>query len=276
MDSMKGSVMAMIMDMAAQARQNSGTVAPEPAKPAKDGIDCQRCGNTGWVAITRDDGTVAMAHCPECWERRQVARRLKKSGVSQKDYERYTMDTFDGTRSDTAKRMKKMAIAYLKEHVKGGPGFGVFGKSGMGKTHICIAVCHGLTVDKHEPHYYFSYRTEMPGLVKAARSYAEDYDESIHKWKTCQNLFIDDLFKLSGKVQKGHLVDVDREELRIIFDIINARYLNHLTTIFSSEYSVNDITVVDEALGSRIFEMVNPYGLLISGTNQRLAVRNEQ
>ena len=40
MDSMKGSVMAMIMDMAAQARQNSGTVAPEPAKPAKDGIAC--------------------------------------------------------------------------------------------------------------------------------------------------------------------------------------------------------------------------------------------
>lgn len=275
MDSMKGSVMDMINDLAAQMKQNGKVVTPEPAKPAKDGIDCQRCGNTGWVLVRSGDHD-AMSHCPECWERRQVARRLKKSGVSQKDYERYTMDTFDGTRSDTAKRMKKMAIAYLKEHVKGGPGFGVFGKSGMGKTHICIAVCHGLTVDKHEPHYYFSYRTEMPGLVKAARSYAEDYDESIHKWKTCQNLFIDDLFKLSGKVQKGHLVDVDREELRIIFDIINARYLNHLTTIFSSEYSVNDITVVDEALGSRIFEMVNPYGLLISGTNQRLAVRNEQ
>ena len=247
---------------------------PKPKIP-EDGIQCNHCDNTGWVLVRSGDHD-AMSHCPECWERRQVARRLKKSGVSQKDYERYTMDTFDGTRSDTAKRMKKMAIAYLKEHVKGGPGFGVFGKSGMGKTHICIAVCHGLTVDKHEPHYYFSYRTEMPGLVKAARSYAEDYDESIHKWKTCQNLFIDALFKLSGKVQKGHLVDVDREELRIIFDIINARYLNHLTTIFSSEYSVNDITVVDEALGSRIFEMVNPYGLLISGTNQRLAVRNEQ
>ena len=146
----------------------------------------------------------------------------------------------------------------------------------MGKTHICIAVCHGLTVDKHEPHYYFSYRTEMPGLVKAARSYAEDYDESIHKWKTCQKSLYRRPFQTIRQGAKGHLVDVDREELRIIFDIINARYLNHLTTIFSSEYSVNDITVVDEALGSRIFEMVNPYGLLISGTNQRLAVRNEQ
>uniref|UniRef100_UPI00402886D3 hypothetical protein n=2 Tax=Dialister TaxID=39948 RepID=UPI00402886D3 len=69
MESMKDSVMAMINDLAAQVKQN-GKAAPEPAKPAKDGIDCQRCGNTGWVAITRDDGTVAMAHCPDCFERR--------------------------------------------------------------------------------------------------------------------------------------------------------------------------------------------------------------
>ena len=65
-------------------------------------------------------------------------------------------------------------------------------------------------------------------------------------------------------------MDVDREELRIIFDIINSRYLNHLTTIFSSEYSVNDITIIDEALGSRIYEMINPYGLFVQGSNQRL------
>ena len=54
MESMKDSVMAMINDLAAQVKQN-GKAAPEPAKPAKDGIVCQRCGNTGWVAITRDD-----------------------------------------------------------------------------------------------------------------------------------------------------------------------------------------------------------------------------
>lgn len=245
--------------------------APAEARSEEpeDGIYCNDCHNTGWVLVKNGDHS-AMQHCSKCWERRQVARRLAQSGVSPKDYERYTLDAFDGTRSDTAKRMKDMATAYLKEHVKGGPGFGVFGKSGMGKTHICIAVCHWLTVDKHEAHYYFSYRSEMPNLVKAARSFVEDYDKEIAKWKTCQNLYIDDLFKLSGKVRDGHLIDVDREELRIVFDIVNTRYLNHLTTIFSSEYSVSDITIVDEALGSRIFEMISPYGLLVTGNNQRL------
>lgn len=271
MDSMKGSVMAMIMDMAAQARQNSGTVAPEPVKPAKDGIACQRCGNTGWVAITRDDGTVAMAHCPDCFERRQVAHRLRTSGISPKDYERYTLVSFDESRSETAKKMKGMAENWLKGHTPGGTGFGLFGRSGMGKTHICIAVCQELTRRFGEPHFYFSYRAEIPSLVKASRSYSDDYDAAMRKWKTCQNLYIDDLFKFSGRVESGKLVAIDRDELKVVFDLINARYLNHLTTIFSSEYSVGNLARIDEALGSRIYEMVNPYALRVDGQNQRLA-----
>lgn len=258
----------MLDRIRAKAAQHPVTV-PQPKKPG-DGIECSRCQNSGWVEVI-EDGHRCMTLCPDCAAKRQVVRRLKCSGVSPKDYARYTLESFDGSRSESARRMKALAIAYLKNHVPGGPGFGIFGKSGMGKTHICIAVCHELTVRLHEPHYYFSYRSEMPNLVKAAKSYAADYDEAMEKWKTCPNLYMDDLFKLAGKIQNGHLVDVDREELRIVFDIINARYLNHRTTIFSSEYSVNDIAVVDEALGSRIYEMVAPYGLYITGVNQRLA-----
>lgn len=102
----------------------------------------------------------------------------------------------------------------------------------MGKTHICIAVCLALTQHFGESHHYFSYRAEIPALVKAARSYSADYDTAMEKWKTAENLYIDDLFKLSGRVQDGHLVDLDREELRVVFDLINARYVNHKTTIF--------------------------------------------
>ena len=75
---------------------------------------------------------------------------------------------------------------------------------------------------------------------------------------------------MSGNIKKGRLIDVEREDLQVIFDIINARYLNHLTTIFSSEYKVLDIIAVDEALGSRIYEMVSPYGIFVQGENQRM------
>lgn len=152
----------------------------EPRHPVpQDGIYCDKCRCSGWIAVTEANGTVAMAHCPKCWERRQVVRRLKQSGINPKDYEKYTLESFDGDRSDMAGKMKAMAGKYLKEHTKGGPGIGIFGRSGMGKTHICIAVCQELTRTCGEPHYYFSYRSEMPTLVKASRSFIDDYADAM-------------------------------------------------------------------------------------------------
>ncbi len=246
------------------------TAAPELATPP-DGIQCNRCGNTGWIYQVSDDGYESVTACPDCYERRQVVRRLKQSGISPQDYARFTLDTFDAYKTPDSAKMKTLAVRYLKEHVTDGPGFGIFGSSGMGKTHLCIAVCQELTRRYHEPHYYFSYRAEMPKLVKSAKSFQDDYEASMHKWKTCPNLYIDDLFKSSGRVENGKLVDIDRDELKVVFDLINARYLNHLTTIFSSEYSVGNLARIDEALGSRIYEMVNPYALRVEGQNQRLA-----
>ncbi|SJZ60735.1 DnaA ATPase domain-containing protein [Megasphaera cerevisiae] len=235
-----------------------------------DGIKCEKCGNTGYIEGVHPEGYEIMEPCPLCYERRKIARRLRHSGVSPQDYDRYTLASFDGGRSEMSARMKALAEKYLHEHVTNGHGFGVFGSSGMGKTHICIAICQSLTRKYDEPHYYFSYRAEMPELIKSMRSFTAEYGKQIEKWKTCKNLYIDDLFKFSGKVQNGRLVNIDQDDLKVMFDIINARYLNHATTFFSSEYTVGDISKVDGAIGSRIFEMVEPYGLKVEGENERL------
>lgn len=245
-------------------------VVPEFATPP-DGIQCQRCGNTGWIYTVDDDGYESVIACPDCYERRQVVRRLRHSGVSPEDYARFTLQSFDPGKTADSAKMLAMAQRYIKEHVKGGPGFGVFGSSGMGKTHICIAVCQELTRRFREPHYYFSYRSIMPGLVKAAKSFQGDYEQAMKKWETCPNLYIDDVFKFSGKLVPGTgKMVIDQDELRVFFDLINARYLNHRTTLFSSEYSVNEIAAIDGALGSRMYDMIKPYGLAVSGPNQRL------
>lgn len=243
--------------------------APPSRQTPSDGIWCDRCRNTGWIPVEGADGITRMARCPDCYNRRMVVRYLKASGISSSDYERYSMKTFHPWRSDDAMKMKDLAEQFLKNHKKG-QGFGVFGHSGAGKTHICIAVCQELTKKYNEPHYYFSYRAEIPELVKASRSYSTDYYEAMEKWKTRPNVYIDDLFKLAGRIEGGRLASIDTDEHRIMFDIINSRYLNHLTTLFSSEYSVNDISKIDEALGSRIYEMVMPYGLGVKGRNQRM------
>lgn len=267
MDQVQKSEYHEMLDRIRQKAAGRSNIIPMPQP--EDGIQCSECGSTGWIEVV-EDGHRCMTHCPKCWARRQVARRLKASGINPADYERYTLFTFNQHRSPNANKMMAMACKYLDNHERGGQGFGVFGASGMGKTHICIAVCQELTKKFGEPHYYFSYRTEIPDLVKAARSYDEDYDRTMAKWKTCENLYIDDLFKLSGKAQDGHLVDLDREELRVVFDLINARYVNRKTTIFSGEYSIKDISQIDMALGSRIYQMIEPYGLYVAGKNQRI------
>ena len=86
-----------IADIIGDFRMNARTYSPEPSKPPKDGIICTHCDNSGWIPVERENGTVAMAHCPDCWERRQVVHRLRNSGISPKDYERYTLDSFDGS-----------------------------------------------------------------------------------------------------------------------------------------------------------------------------------
>lgn len=237
----------------------------EIKKEPADGIFCDRCDSTGWVL--REDG---MSPCPDCYEKRMAVRRLKNSGVNPDDYKKYSLDKFDGTRNETAKWMKDTAVQWLKQHKPNGVGFGVFGQSGMGKTHICIGLCLKLTEELHEPHYYFSYRAEMPNLFKAARGFKEDYEAAMEKWKTCRNLYIDDLFKLAGHVENGKVVGVDRDELRIVFDLINARCLNHLTTLFSSELTLEDIIEIDQATGSRIFEMCKGFCVNVKGENQRM------
>ena len=232
-----------------------------------DGIQCNRCGNTGYIMTIDSQGYETAVTCPDCFSRRQMARWLKHSGISPEDYDRYTLETFLPDTPEAAE-MKQKAMEYLDQLPA--TGFGVFGSSGTGKTHICIAICHELSNRYREPHYYFSYRAVMPELIKASKSYEVDYEAAMHKWKTVKNLYIDDLFKLSGKVEDGVLTDINREELKIMYDILNARYVNHLRTLFSSEYSVKSISDIDGAVGSRIFEMTNPYGLKTEGKNRRL------
>lgn len=235
-----------------------------------DGILCEKCGNTGYVMMTDENGYEMAAPCPACYQRRRMAHILARSGISVKDYDKYSLDSFEADRSEISAKMKTLAQAFLADHTPGGPGLGMFGASGMGKTHICIAVCRELTIRFGEEHHYFSYRSEIPELIKSMKSFSDDYDRAMYRWKLIDNLYIDDLFKLSGKVENGHLVSIEQADLKVMFDIINARYLNHKTTLFSSEYSVSDIARIDGALGSRIYDMVKPYGMSVQGENQRL------
>lgn len=223
--------------------------------------ECEKCGGTGWIDYEKD-GYEYGRPC-ECRAAKIIELQLKASGIEYAEYAEKTLETFKAD-TEMAAKMKRMAEEYLADRPANGIGY--FGKSGTGKTHICIAICQELTRRGEGAHKYFSYRTEIQRL-KALAYNEPEYFRQMDGWTSCDILYIDDLFKFA-KDRQGNIYSQD---LQITYDIINTRYLNRSRTIFSSEYTVNDIKNIDSALGSRIYEMIRPYGLECTGKNRRYA-----
>lgn len=219
---------------------------------------CLRCKDIGWIKVSDKYGYVTVAKCPNCTNKNRMKVWLKQSGVSPMDYERYNLDSFI-TDDIESKKMKKVAISFLKDDKA--KGIGYFGRSGSGKTHICIAICQKL----NKPHFYWQYRHEIQRIKISMYKSIEDYESFLKKPMTVPYLYIDDLFK--GAIDKGR---ISQQDLQIMFDIINQRYINRLPTIVSSEFSLNEIFKFDEAIGSRLYEMLKPYVINVVGQNKRI------
>ncbi len=81
------------------------------------------------------------------------------------------------------------------------------------------------------------------------------YDKAIAPLKTVRVLMIDDLFKRSeDRYNQANPADV-----RIMFEILNDRYLKGLPVIVSSELTLTEIIRIDEAFGGRLIEMCGEY-----------------
>lgn len=223
------------------------------------GTECPTCNGDGFVWVI-EDGHDRVKEC-KCRKALLVERYLKNSGIDHTEYKEKSLETFC-TDNDEAKAMKELAEKFLAD--ESAKGIGYFGKSGTGKTHICIAICQELTRQKGWAHYYFSYRREIQRL-KAVMYDDAEYGKMIAKWTTCRVLYIDDFLKFATD-QRGI---IQKQDLQIMYDIINTRLLNKAVTLFSSEYTVGEVTRIDEALGSRIFDMTT-YGMKCEGKNRRM------
>lgn len=203
--------------------------------------DCPKCRDTGLI-VKEIDGLSYGVPC-ECQTRKTYMRRLEKSGLA-KLAEEKRLDNYE-VKTGYQARIKSKAERYLVDENAGW--FYIGGQVGCGKTHICTAIAVEL-IKRGNPLRYMLWRdasTELKALVGDA----ESYQREISKYKSVKVLYIDDLFK-------GKLTEAD---INLAFEIINHRYNNGLRTIISSEYQLEEIKAIDDALSSRIFEMSKGY-----------------
>lgn len=202
-----------------------------------------------------------------CAKKRQSEHLLKFSEITD-EFKKMTFRRFitEG-KPEAIKEAFECAKDYFVEfdHIKDKRcnSISLLGQPGAGKTHLLTALANNLIIKKQVSVLYFPF-------VEGFNDLKNDFDlleEKLTKMKRIGVLFIDDLFK-----GRDYPTPFQIEQM---FAVINYRYLNHKPIMVSSEKTVDELCDIDEALGTRIYEMSKNYTVVIKGDrkvlNHRLA-----
>lgn len=210
---------------------------------------CPLCNNTTWIEV-RVDKRICAYRC-ECYEKERISNNSgwKKAGLTL-ETSRLNFTNFEEW-NEYAREMKRLGIKYfrnfdeIKESRKNS--LIVAGNPGCGKSHLVIAIANNL-IKRNLNVVYMPYRETIMEIKQNVMN-GEVYYRILNKYKNAQVLLIDDLFK--GQINPS--------DINIMFEIVNYRYMNNLPMLISTEMLIDNIISVDEALGSRIYEMAGDY-----------------
>ena len=198
------------------------------------GWDCKECRNRGYIAVVDGDGeSFHTETCRSCSTKRACLLKMERSGL-RNVIANYTFDKFSVT-EEWQKKIRKAAEDYAGN--PNGKWFALFGQSGIGKTHLCTAICRKFLLDNRQV-VYMPWRSD----IEIIKSYENDERENkLKEVKNAEVLYIDDFLKTGA-----------------------ARYINRLDTVFSSEFMLSEILSIDEAIGGRIAEMCSGNAISIN------------
>ncbi len=206
--------------------------------------NCDLCKDTEVIIYVDEQGRTFTRECT-CKKINDSKRRLQRTALANKA-EKYTLETYS-----TNEEWQKNILARAKEYATNFNGDWLYigGQPGAGKTHICTGIVQALSFKYNLSYDYILFNKKMTELKQAKFDDKESYKENIQRLIEVDVLFIDDLYK----------IEPTKADIDILFDIINERYLNNKTCIFSSEKNAKEIIVFDEAIASRIFEKCGNY-----------------
>jgi DNA replication protein DnaC len=200
-----------------------------------------------------------------CIEWRRVKRMMRASEIT----DEFKNLGFKGFRTDGKPQVIKdaydCAVEYFQEfqviRTKRQNSIALLGQPGSGKTHLLTAISNNLMKVANVPVLYFPY-------VEGFNDLKDDFDlleAKLERMKQVDVLFIDDLFK----PVKGSPRATDWQ-IEQTYAVINYRYLNHRPILISSELTVDELCNIDEALGTRIFEMCKDFMVVVKGDRKIL------
>lgn len=237
----------------------------------QDGYNCKICRNKGYTAVVSDKyGYEEIIHIScECQKIRKSIKIMQKSGLkdSLKRFDEFIVS------QDWQRLIKETAMDFVKQDRA--RCFYIGGQSGAGKTHICTAIAREYML-RAKPLLYVMWLTEIDRL----KSY-DDFEDRTSRMKELSEievLYIDDFFKPCGKQP------LSRGDIAKTMELIDRRYKSPgKITIISSELTLNEVAVSDQATAGRIFEMAKgefaldiPKGIEKNYRNQQWSGHNDK
>ena len=209
------------------------------------------------------------------FERQEEIKRLQKNSLLG---DRYKDVTFENTRTgenpmfDTAYKRCKNYCSVSSKVLEEGYGMYIYGDSGTGKTHLTACMVNGLV--KQQRPVLFTNFFEISQIIRGTfKSSKTSEIEMIEKIANIDFLFLDDVG--TEKVTKNGEDNWLQEK---IFEILNKRYNNKKPTIFTSNYSLEELINnrgVMEKTVDRILEMSSVI-LKIEGESNRIKNRQNE
>ncbi|MFB9827775.1 ATP-binding protein [Lederbergia wuyishanensis] len=247
--------------------QGFGTLIPESMVTEDDFFAGKVCTpDQGWE--WRD----TFSRQCKCVEQDRLKKIMKSSDITE-EFKKLSFQNFrtEG-KPQVIKDSYECAVEYFQEYeaIKDSRhnSIALLGQPGAGKTHLLTAIANNLINRLHVPVLYFPY-------VEGFTDLRDDFDkleEKLDRMKKIDVLFVDDLFKPTGKERKARASEWQIEQM---YAVINHRYLNHMPIMVSSELDIDEIEQIDEALGTRIRQMCQDFMVLIKGDRKLLNHRLE-
>ena len=173
-------------------------------------------------------------------EQKEKLRKLDKIRGASLLGDRYKDTTFANTdmkRPEDFQKAFQRCQRYCQipdQALENGYGMYIYGDSGTGKTHLTACMCNELMAQMHQ--CLFTNFFEISKLIKSTWNGNADSENVVKRICEVDFLFLDDLgTEILTKNGEDNWLQGQ------VFDIINKRYNNKKPTIFSSNYSMNQL-----------------------------------